>query len=335
MMIFWTIIFLLIGFIVLLKAADLLVDGAAGLANRYKVPKIIIGLTLVAFGTSAPEAAVSILASLENNGSIALGNIIGSNITNILLIIGILALIKALPIRQSTVTRGIPLNILAAVVFLILGFDVFFQNGLASKNTLTLGDGLILLMMFVVFLYYVYADFKVAELRETEIEKREKKFGHDKPAILIAMVVGGLFGLIAGGKMVVDNASALATALGLSQILIGITIVAVGTSLPELVTSITALKKSENDIAIGNIVGSNAFNIFLVLGLAAVVNPIETQTKLINDTIIMIAITALLFALSFKRRQLTKAHGIVLVTCYALYLVFLALREVAPTFFWG
>lgn len=316
------------GFFLLVKSADVLIDGAAGLARRYRVPKIIIGLTLVAFGTSAPEMAVSILASVEKNPGIAVGNIIGSNIANIALIIGIMAFLKAVPLRQSSVTRGIPLNILAGLVMLILGFDVFFQNGSTTVNRFALGDGLVLLLMFAVFLYYVYADMKVAEVLEEQIEKKEKKYGRGQLATLIAMMVGGLAGLLVGGKLVVDNSVALAILLGISQSVIGITIVALGTALPELVTSIVALKKSENDLAIGNIIGSNAFNIFLVLGLASVINPIAMETRLLTDTMIMIAITLLFLVLTFKRKQLTKIHGIVFLACYLLYMVFLAVREI-------
>jgi cation:H+ antiporter len=331
----WIIIFLVFGFFLLVKSADVLVDGAAGLSKRYKVPKIIIGLTLVAFGTSAPETAVSILASVEKNAGIAVGNIIGSNIANIALIIGIMAFLKVIPLRQSTVTRGIPLNILAGLVMLILGFDVFFQNGSTVVNRFAFGDGLILLLMFTIFLYYVFADMKVAEVLEEEIEKKEKKYGRGQLATLIAMVVGGLAGLLVGGKLVVDNAVALASLLNVSQAVIGITIVAVGTSLPELVTSIVAIRKSENDLAVGNIVGSNAFNIFLVLGLASVINPIVMETKLITDAVIMIAITLMFFALTFKRKQLSRAHGFVFLACYLLYLVFLFVREIGYTVFPG
>ncbi len=327
MLSFWTILFLFFGFYLLIKSADVFVDGAAGLAKRYKVPKLIVGLTLVAFGTSAPEATVSMIAALQGSADISIGNVIGSNVANIALILGISALLRVLPVSKSTLTHGIPLSILAMVVLIVLGYDTFFQNHGVEFNRITLGDGLILLFFFVVFLYYIFGDFKSTQQQEEEIEKKEMKHYRDSVWFLSLMIAGGLAGIMVGGKLVVDQAVLIASALGVSEALIGLTIVAIGTSLPELVTSVVAALKNEKDIAIGNIVGSNVFNVFLVLGMTAVVIPVNFDPALLVDAVYTLFVTIVFYLMMVKQKQLTRFSGAVLLALYVFYIASLAFRE--------
>lgn len=327
MLSFWTILFLFFGFYLLIKSADVFVDGAAGLAKKYKVPKLIVGLTLVAFGTSAPEGTVSLIAALQGSADISVGNVIGSNVANIALVLGIAALLRAIPVSKSTLSHGIPLSILAMVVLIVIGYDTFFQNHGVAFNRLTLGDGLILLFFFVVFLYYIFGDFKSAQQQEEEIEKKEMRHYRDSIWFLSLMIAGGMAGIMVGGKLVVDQAVVIATSLGVSEAIVGLTIVALGTSLPELVTSVVAAFKNEKDIAIGNIVGSNVFNVFLVLGLTAVVIPVNFDPTLLVDAVYTLAVTVLFFFMLLKRKQLTRFSGAVLLALYVFYIVSLVFRE--------
>lgn len=324
----WNILFLLVGFYLLLKAANALVDGSAGAARVLGIPKIIVGLTLIAFGTSAPEGTISLIAALEGNSDISIGNIVGSNIANIALILGIAALINPLEVTRGTVNRGIPLNVLATFVLLVLGYDVFFQNHNVTFNRLTLGDGLIFLCFFVVYLYYIHADLKETKAQEETISRKEKKESKESWWKLLLMIVIGLIGVITGGKLVVDNAAIIASALGVSDAIIGLSIIAVGTSLPELTTSLVAAYKRENDLAIGNIIGSNVFNIFLVLGVSSTATTLNFNVLLVPDMLIMLALVLLLFLFVCKERILKRWHGIVLLFSYCAYLFFLVSREI-------
>lgn len=332
---FWSLLFLVFGFFLLIKAADVLVDGAAGLAKKYGVPKMVIGLTLVAFGTSAPEGTVSLLAAIQGSGSMSVGNVIGSNTANVALVLGTTAILRKIPVRSNTLTKGVPLNILALIVLIVMGYDIFFQNGNVAINRLTLGDGIILLSFFVIFLYYIFSDLKAEKVQEKEIEKKERQHEGDPTWKLVSMSVGGLIGVVLGGKLVVDNAVLLATVLGVSQALIGLTLVAVGTSLPELVTSVVAALKKENDIAVGNIVGSNVFNVFLVLGITSVVIPLHFDPILLVDALFALFITVLFYIFLVKDRGLTKFYGAVLVFFYIGYLASLGFREVVYAFIGG
>lgn len=327
MLSFWTILFLLFGFYLLIKSADVFVDGAAGLAKKYNVPKLIVGLTLVAFGTSAPEGTVSLIAALQGSADISVGNVIGSNLANIALVLGVAALIKAIPVSKSTLTHGIPLSILAMVVLIVVGYDSFFQNHYVAFNKISLGDGLILLFFFVVFLYYIFGDFKSAQQQEEDMEKREMRHYRDSIWFLSLMIVGGLAGIMVGGKLVVDQAVVIAMALGISEAIVGLTIVALGTSLPELVTSVVAAFKNERDIAIGNIVGSNVFNVFLVLGLTSVVIPVNFDPALMVDAVYTLAVTIIFFLILLIRKQLTRFAGGVLLTLYVVYIASLVFRD--------
>jgi len=325
---FWVVLFLLFGFYLLVKSADILVDGAAGLGKRYKIPKLVVGLTLVAFGTSAPEGAVSLIAAMQGSPNLSIGNVLGSNLANIALVLAVAAIIKTLPVTRTTLTKGIPLNILALVALIILGYDSFFQNHFTAYNRLSFGDGLILLIFFVICLYYIFGDLKATQVQEEEIEKKERSHFDDKLWFLGLMIVGGLAGLLVGGKLVVDNAVHVARFFGVSEALIGLTIVALGTSLPEFATSVAAAVKNEKDIAIGNIVGSNVFNVFLVLGLTSTVSSMDFDPMLMFDAVFALGITIIFYFLLVKGRQLTKVHGYILLVLYVLYLASLGSREI-------
>lgn len=310
------ILFLILGFIILIKGADSLVDGASFLAKRLKVSDLIIGLTVVAFGTSMPELVVNIFASTQGNTEIAIGNIIGSNIFNILLILGVSALIYPLAVTKGTVWKEIPFSLLAVAVVGFLSNDVLFDH--AERSALTRVDGFVFLSFFAIFLYYIVSIAKV----ENDQQEQDSKEGLAKSLV---MVTGGLVALIFGGKMVVDGAVKIASLLGVSQSLIGLTIVAAGTSLPELATSAVAAYKKNADIAVGNIVGSNIFNIFFILGVSALIRPLPIAVSVNSDIFVLIGSTLLLFLFMFtgKRRMIDRWEGALFILCYIVYTIFL------------
>lgn len=310
-----TILFLVLGFFLLIKGADFLIDGSVSLAKRLKVSDIVVGLTIVAFGTSTPELIVNIMASINGNSEIATGNIIGSNILNIFFILGVSALIYPLLVLKNTVWKEIPLSLLAAVLVGVLGNDRIIDG--SAANVLTRIDGLVLLSFFVIFLVYVVGISKVSETREEIVAHR---YGYLKIFFLITL---GLGLLVLGGKCVVDSAVSLARMWGVSESLIGLTIVAVGTSLPELATSAVAASKKKADIAVGNIVGSNIFNIFFILGISAVMRPIPLNVQKDNmDIGVCILASFLLFALMFfgQRHVLSRKEGAIFLFVYAGYI---------------
>lgn len=311
-------IFLLAGGVMLLvKGADYLVSGAASLAKRFNIPPIVIGLTVVAFSTSAPELAVNLFSVIGGKPDIAVGNIIGSNIANILLILGATTLIRPLILKRQTVTQEIPMAFLASALLLVMTND-FFLSGKAS-HVLSRTDGIILLALFLFFLYYTYVIGSAGGVKNS-IE--EKPVG--KSAILVLL---GLIGLVIGGKLVVDGAVSIALDLGLSQRIIGLTVVAIGTSLPELVTSVTAASRKHDDIAVGNVIGSNIFNVFWILGLSATIRPLPFSAGNSLDTAISAGATALLFLAMFvgRPRVLERWQGAIFVSLYASYLAFIIL----------
>ncbi|HOX97070.1 MAG TPA: calcium/sodium antiporter, partial [bacterium] len=267
----WLYILFALGFPALLKGADLLVDGSVSIAKKFNISNIVIGLTIVAFGTSMPELVVNIMAGLNGNNEIAIGNVLGSNIANIFLILGVAALIYPLSTKQNTVWKEIPFSLLAILVLGTLVNDQFIDGGPIS--ILSRIDGFILLAFFIIFFYYIIG---ISKGDKSAAEADLKEMATWKSFLYIAL---GLVGLMFGGKWVVDGAVAIATALNISQSLIGLTIVAVGTSLPELATSAVAAYKKQTDIAIGNVVGSNIFNIFWILGLGSIINPIIFTPK--------------------------------------------------------
>jgi cation:H+ antiporter len=307
------IVFFIIGLALLVAGANYFVDGAAGIAKRLKVSALLIGLTVVAFGTSAPEVAVSISASLKGNNGIALGNVLGSNIFNLSFILGAAAIIFPLSVERQTIKKEIPIMILSALSLFALGVDsVIDQN---SNIVISRGDGLMLLLLFASFIYYVIEvarnSREVVELLDNPIEGSTFK--------LIIKTAGGLAFIIAGGYLVVESAVEIAASLGLSQTFIGLTIVAIGTSLPELVTSIIASIKKNPEIAVGNVVGSNIFNAFFILGASAVISPIAVNSSLIIDMTFNIILSFILLFFSISHRSISKKEGGALLLTFFAY----------------
>ena len=305
------IIILVIGFIILIKGADFFVDGASGIAGNFKVSKILIGLTIVAFGTSAPELAVSVKSLLINSGDIVLGNVMGSNILNILLILGLSALVHPLSVKNNTVKKELPITLMITCAFAVLLSDNLFAKNIV--NSFPRGDGLVLILFFGVFMYYLISMIrnKVDDSENNELPSLKKS---------IALTVVGLIGIVLGSNFVVDSASELAKIIGISERMISLTIVALGTSLPELVTSVTATKKGEYDIAIGNVVGSNIFNIGVVTGIPiTLVGGIASINFSYIDIAVMIASILLLFLFSLNDRKISKKEGITFLIIFVIY----------------
>ena len=295
-----SILLLIVGFVLLIKGADIFVDGASSTALNLKVSKMVIGLTIVAFGTSAPELAVSIKALLSGSSDIVLGNVVGSNILNILLILGVSSLFSSMVVKDNTVKKEIPLTILFSVLLTVLSFDNIFDKNIT--NVITRTDGIVILLFFIVFIYYLAS---IAKNNNEENEEAPYKIGKSLLFVLI-----GLVGIVAGSNLVVDNASAIAKALNVSEKMISLTIVAFGTSLPELVTSVQAARKHENDIAIGNIIGSNIFNIGIVIGLpCALIGNINVGTFNYIDIFTMIGAAILL----------DKGEGLIMLLIFIVY----------------
>lgn len=316
------IVLLIIGFILLVKGAGVLVDGSASLAKRFGISNMVIGLTVIAFGTSAPELIVNIIASINGNSDIGMGNVVGSNIANILLILGATAIIATMKVNSSLVKKEIPFSVLASVVLFVL-INSTLINGTGADGLLRTG-GLVLILFFCIFLYYVFG---VAKKGDNLVEENSE-IKMINTGLSIFMVVGGITALFFGGKFIVNGAVEIASFLGLSEALIGLTIVAVGTSLPELAASIAAARKNQADMAIGNVIGSNIFNIFWILGLSAVINPLTFNPAMNFDIIFLIAITLILFPLIFlgKKNHFTRKEGIFLVLLYAAYLTYIIIR---------
>ena len=311
-MIFVNILILVVGFVILIKGADLFVDGASGIALNFKVSKMLIGLTIVAFGTSAPEFAVSVKSLLNGSGDIVLGNVIGSNILNILLILGVSALFHFLNVKNNTVKKELPIMILLSTLFSVLLFDHIFDGG---KDSFTRGDGIVLILFFMVFLYYLISMMRKKVDVNQEVEDKNLSM---KKSIFFTII--GIVGIVLGSNFVVESASKLATTLGVTERMISLTIIALGTSLPELVTSVTATRKGEYDIAIGNVVGSNIFNICMVVGVpVAMFGGIADYTLNLVDVFVMLVAAALLFAFSYKDKKIGKLEGIVFLTIFVIY----------------
>ena len=312
------VVILLIGFVILIKGADWLVSGASALAKKKNVSDLAIGLTVVAFGTSAPELVVNVLASFQGLQDIAFGNIIGSNNFNLFMILGITGLIAPLYVQSSTVWKEIPISFIAVVILFLLANNFF----LSDQPGLSRIDGLILLVIFGLFLLYVYKQLKV--------DPQINMDSHTKYTTLTiwGLILIGLAGLILGGRLVVDNAVKLAQEWGISQKVIGLTIVAAGTSLPELATSVVAAIKKNNDIAVGNIIGSNIFNIFLILGVSAVIRPLPFDRTFNGDMYFLALGTILLFAVMFTggRKKLDRWEAALLLAAYIAYTVLLVIR---------
>ena len=309
------------GFIILIKGADLLVDGASSIAARFNIPSLVIGLTIVAFGTSTPELFVNLMASFNGNTDIAIGNVLGSNIANVLLILGVAAVIYPLSVQSSTVWKEIPFSLLAAIALWVLANDALLDG--AGNNFISRGDGLILLGFFSIFMVYVFE----ISLRHkpADDESGIKKMNLFRSVVYILL---GLTGLVFGGKWIVDGAVHIAGLLGVSESLIGLTVVAVGTSLPELATSAVAAFRRNVDIAIGNVVGSNIFNVFFVLATSATIKPLPFNAGSNFDIYVVILSSALLFLFMFaeKRHRLERWQGIMFLVLYIGYTAMLVVK---------
>ena len=313
------IVLLVIGLLLLVKGADFLVDGASALAKKYKISDLAIGLTIVAFGTSMPELVVNVIASIQNHQDIVLGNVIGSNNFNIFLILGIAGLISPLIVQSSTIWKEIPISFGAILLFYIFANDFFSIDSQSISRI----DGFILLVLFGLFLYYVYKQLKTDN---SELEITHKNFSNQKITLYIII---GLTGLSFGGRFVVINAVEIAKMLGVSEKIIGITILAAGTSLPELATSVMAAIKRNNDIAVGNIIGSNIFNIFLILSVSSLINPIKFDIVFNTDLYILAGGTIFLFIAMFtgKKKKLDRWEAALLLLSYSIYTVYLVAGE--------
>lgn len=308
MIIIKSLLLLVIGFVLLVKGADWFVEGSAAIARKLNIQELVIGLTIVAMGTSLPEAAVSITASLNGNAGIAVGNVAGSNIMNILIILGITSVITTIKIQKSTIRMEIPFLILVSAVF--LGFGM-------TENRLSGLEGVGFWALFVVYLVYLYV---MSQRNESDPAEDEKPMNRPVWQCLILLVISAIM-IIKGSDLIVSGATDIAKVIGLSDRIIGLTIVAFGTSLPELVTCITAARKNKADLAIGNIVGSNIFNILFVLGTASLITPIPFESKFIVDAAFGIAAAVILWLGSFRKRELARPAGIFMICVYACYFV--------------
>ena len=314
------IILLVVGFVLLIKGADWFVDGASSTASNFKVPKSLIGLTIVAFGTSAPEFAVSIKALAGGQTDMVLGIVIGSNILNILLILGIAAVIRPLHIRKETIRKEIPICILISSLLVVLFLDSKLNS--ATTNEISRSDGMAILLFFAVFLYYLVSLVMHSRDKKVKDEKPRWKLGK---SLLITLV--GLAGIVLGSNMVVDSATALAMAIGITERVIALTVIAFGTSLPELVTTIIAAKKGETELAIGNILGSNIFNICVVLGIpVAIFGSVAPTSFAVYDLVALIGSAALLFMFSVTNHKIKRWEGALMLVLFGVYytLVFIA-----------
>lgn len=303
-MIVLNILLLLLGFVLLIKGADFFVDGSSSIAKLLKVPSVVIGLTIVAMGTSAPEAAVSITAGISGSNEIAISNVVGSNIFNMLVVVGACAIIKSFDLDRNILKRDFPINIVANVVLL---------GAMLLGSVISRFDGVIMLVMMIAYITWLVVN---------ALKNREEGGENIKtisPILSVVYIIGGLAAVIFGGDLVVDNATVLAQAMGWSETFIGLTIIAIGTSLPELVTSIVASKKGENGLALGNVVGSNIFNLLLIIGLSSSITEIAVDLSAIINTVFLLIMTVLMYVLCVVRKKLGRVEGIIMVSLYAVY----------------
>ncbi len=312
------VLFLLLGLGLILFGANFLTDGASALAKRFNISPMVIGLTIVAFGTSAPELTVSVVSAMNGNAGLAIGNVVGSNLFNILMIVGVTAVVAPIAITKGTIQKEIPLMILSSIVLLICANDVFLGTGI--ENLLNRADGLLMLCFFSIFLGYTFA---IARNHNDDMEQGEIK---SLPLWrCIVYIVGGLAALIYGGRLFVDGSSEIARSLGVGEAIIGLTLVAMGTSLPELATSVVAALKKNPEIAVGNVVGSSLFNIFLVLGASATVAPLPMGGITNFDILYMLGASILMFVVGrfYKVRTITRGEGVVMILAYVAYTAYL------------
>lgn len=306
------ILLLIVGFVLLIKGADFFVDGASSTASNFKVPKILIGLTIIAFGTSAPELAVSMQALASGSTDMVLGNVIGSNILNILLILGLAALIKPLRIRKNTIRKEIPITVLVSTLLVTLFLDIQLNHG--DVNQITRGDGIAILLFFAIFLYYLI-NMALHDRDKTKVEKPKWKIG-----LSLFFTALGLIGIIFGSNLVVNSATEIATHFGVSERVIALTVIALGTSLPELVTTIVSARKGETELVLGNILGSNIFNICVVLGIpVAIFGTVTPASFQILDLIMLVSSAVLLFIFSITQHKISRAEGLIMLLAFVGY----------------
>lgn len=307
------IIALIVGFVVLIKGADWLVSGASSVAANFKVSKLLIGLTIVAFGTGAPELAVSFSSLISGNTDILLGNVIGSNIINVLLLIGVAAIIHPIRVKKDTVSKELPLLLLISTALIVLFLDINLTA--ATANVFSRSDAIICLLLFGIFLYYLISLARKNRKESKKVEKPEYKLGKS-----FFFVIAGLLGVVGGSELVVNSASFLAATIGISERIISLSVIALGTSLPELVTTVTAARKGESDLLVGNIVGSNIFNICIVLALPiAVSGSISPANFETIDLIMLIASTVLICLLARRDRKINRAEGLLMLAIFLIY----------------
>lgn len=323
-MIFVSLIKLVIGFLLLVKGADYFVEGASSIAKKLRIPTFVIGLTIVAFGTSAPELAVSISAAFKGSNDIAIGNVVGSNIFNTLVVLGASAAITPIAVEKGIIKKDYPLSIFAAILLGVLSLDMILFK--APAMTLSRVDGIILLVAFAFFMYTtVKAGLKQRAAANPEHEEALANMYMPAWKSILILVVG-LAGIVIGGDLSVEGAKEIARAFGLSEALIGLTIVAFGTSLPELVTSIIAARKGESDIAVGNVIGSNIFNIFFILGVSATILPMNVSSTYLYDIAVLVAVMVLSYIPIAKTKKVSRGMGVTMVAAYLAYTVYLIMR---------
>ena len=330
------IIFLLVGFVLLIKGADYFVEGSSAVAKKLKVPSIVIGLTIVAIGTSMPELAVSTFASAQNSNDIALSNVIGSNIFNLLVVLGFSALFHQIRVKSSIVKREFPFLLVVTIITILLAGDrvwsgkitnlsqIFtFQHGSNPIGVVGRLDGILFVLLFVGFLWWTVR-YALKERQKNQEENEEQLLSAQK---CVLFILGGIIAIVAGGEVVVYCAKKLALAAGMSEVLVGLTVVALGTSLPELVTSAVAAKKGEADIAVGNVVGSNIANILLVLGMSATISPVGVVSMSLVDTIVSLVATLLVWGVAGNDKKIKRPEGILLLLVYFAYMAYIICRQ--------
>lgn len=311
----WSVVILVAGFVLLIKGADFFVEGSSSVAKRLQIPSIIIGLTIVAMGTSLPECAVSVTASLSGQNALAVSNVVGSNIFNLMVVCGSCAVFSPLMIQKETLKKEFPFSIACAALLLVIGY---------IGMTVGRMDGIILSVLFVT--YIVSMVMTALKARSNGAKQEEEEYKIIPVWQSIVYIVGGMIAIKFGGDFVVDGAVVIATGFGLSENLIGLTIVALGTSLPELVTSVVAAKKNEVDMALGNVIGSNVFNVLFVLGIAASISPIAFIMENVIDIIILLAMSAFVWVLGWTKQRIDRREGIAMLAIYAVYLVYICMR---------
>ena len=320
------VLLLVVGFTLLIKGADFFVEGASSVAKQFRVPSIIIGLTVVAMGTSLPETAVSVTASIANNNTLAISNVTGSNIFNLMVVIGVCAVMTPVAVSRQTIVADIPFSAVCAVLLMVLGL-----LGIGDASGMTLGrlDGIVFILLFAGYIFTLVRMTLAAQKRGEAVEVEG---GSDEEIKLlptwksILFIVCGAAAIAFGGDLTVDTASRIAIDLGMSQTLVGLTIVSIGTSLPELVTSIVAARKNEVDMALGNAVGSNVFNILMVLGIASVISPIAVITENIVDIVVLLVFTFIVWIFSATKKRIGKIEGAAMIVLYAIYVVYICMR---------